>query len=59
MPFLAFLKHPKPVRRHLYATNQLERLAKEVEVKQRTKVYMGVFVGGGGGEAPVPCAERS
>ncbi len=33
---LAFLKHPKPVRRHLYATNQLERLAKEV--KQRTKV---------------------
>ena len=33
---LAFLRHPKPIRRYLYTTNQLERLAKEV--KRRTKV---------------------
>jgi len=33
---LAFLYHPKPIRRYRYATNQLERLAKEV--KRRTKV---------------------
>lgn len=33
---LTFLKHPKPIRRYLYTTNQLERLAKEV--KRRTKV---------------------
>jgi transposase-like protein len=31
---LAFLRHPKPIRRYLYTTNQLERLAKEV--KRRT-----------------------
>jgi putative transposase len=31
---LAFLRHPKPIRRHLYTTNQLERLVKEV--KRRT-----------------------
>ena len=39
---LAFLWHPKPIRRYLYTTNQLERLAKEV--KRRTKV-MEVFCG--------------
>ncbi len=33
---LAFLRHPKPIRRYLSTTNQLERLAKEV--KRRTKV---------------------
>lgn len=33
---LAFLQHPKPIRRYLYTTNQLERLTKEV--KRRTKV---------------------
>jgi len=33
---LACLRHPGPVRRYLYTTNQLERLAKEV--KRRTKV---------------------
>lgn len=33
---LAFLKHPKAIRRYLYTTNQLERLTKEV--KRRTKV---------------------
>jgi Transposase and inactivated derivatives len=33
---LAFLCHPKPIRRYLYTTNLLERLAKEV--KRRTKV---------------------
>lgn len=33
---LAFLKHPKPIRRYLYTTNQRERLTKEV--KRRTKV---------------------
>ena len=33
---LAFLRHTKPIRRYLYTTNQLERLAKEV--KRRTKV---------------------
>jgi len=33
---LAFLRHPKPIRRYLYTTNLLERLAKEV--KRRTKV---------------------
>lgn len=33
---LAFLKHPKPIQKYLYTTNQLERLAKEV--KRRTKV---------------------
>jgi len=32
---LAFLEHPKPIRRYLYTTNQLERLIKEV--KRRTK----------------------
>ena len=31
---LAFLRHPKPIRRYLYTTNQLKRLAKEV--KRRT-----------------------
>jgi putative transposase len=39
---LAFLRYPKPVRRYLYTTNQLERLAKEV--KKRTKV-VEVFCG--------------
>lgn len=39
---LAFLRHPKPIRRYLYTTNQLERLAKEV--KRRTKV-VEVFCG--------------
>jgi transposase-like protein len=34
--FLVFLYHPRPVRRYLYTTNFLERLAKEV--KRRTKV---------------------
>lgn len=33
---LAFLRHPKSIRRYLYTTNQLERLVKEV--KRRTKV---------------------
>jgi transposase-like protein len=33
---LAFLRHPKPIRRYLYTTNLLERLAKEV--KRRIKV---------------------
>ena len=33
---LAFLPHPKPIRRYLYTTNLLERLAKKV--KRRTKV---------------------
>jgi transposase-like protein len=33
---LAFLRHPKPIRRYLYTTNLLERLAKEV--KRRTKM---------------------
>jgi len=33
---LAFLRHPKPIRRYPYTTNLLERLAKEV--KRRTKV---------------------
>jgi transposase-like protein len=41
---LAFLRHPRPVRRYLYTTNQLERLAKEV--KRRTKV-VEVFCGEG------------
>jgi len=41
---LAFLHHPKPIRRYLYTTNQLERLAKEV--KRRTKV-VEVFCGEG------------
>ena len=41
---LAFLRHPKPIRRYLYTTNQLERLAKEV--KRRTKV-VEVFCGEG------------
>ena len=37
---LAFLRHPKPIRRYLYTTNQLERLAKEV--KRRTvEVFCG------------------
>lgn len=27
---LAFLRHPRPIRRYLYTTNQLEQLAKEV-----------------------------
>ncbi|MBC7109163.1 MAG: transposase [Methanomassiliicoccales archaeon] len=39
---LTFLRHPKPIRRYLYTTNQLERLAKEV--KRRTKV-VEVFCG--------------
>jgi transposase-like protein len=39
---LAFLHYPKPIRRYLYTTNQLERLAKEV--KRRTKV-VEVFCG--------------
>ena len=34
--FLTFLRHPKPRRRYLYTTNQLERVSKEV--KRRTKV---------------------
>jgi putative transposase len=33
---LACLRHPGPVRRYLYTTNQLERLAKEI--KRRAKV---------------------
>jgi len=33
---LAFMRHPWPIRRYLYTTNQPERLAKEV--KRRTKV---------------------
>jgi len=33
---LAFLRHPKPIRRYPYTTNLLERLAKEV--KRRIKV---------------------
>jgi transposase-like protein len=41
---LVFLRYSKPIRRHLYTTNQLERLAKEV--KGRTKV-MEVFCGEG------------
>ena len=41
---LAFLRHPKPIRRYLYTTNQLERLAKEV--KRRTKM-VEVFCGEG------------
>jgi len=41
---LAFLRHPKPIRRYLYTTNPLERLAKEV--KRRTKV-VEVFCGEG------------
>ena len=41
---LAFLRHPRPVRRYLYTTNQLERLAKEI--KRRTKV-VEVFCGEG------------
>lgn len=32
---LAFLKHPKPIRRYLYTTNQLERLMKEVKRRMR------------------------
>ncbi|MEM1684372.1 MAG: transposase, partial [Nanopusillaceae archaeon] len=39
---LAFLRHPRPIRRYLYTTNQLERLAKEI--KRRTKV-VEVFCG--------------
>jgi transposase-like protein len=34
--FSAFLRHPRSVRRYLYTTNQLERLAKEM--RRRTKV---------------------
>jgi transposase-like protein len=33
---LAFLRHPRSVRRYLYTTNHLERVAKKV--KGRTKV---------------------
>ena len=33
---LAFFRHPKPIRKFIYTTNQLERLAKEI--KRRTKV---------------------
>lgn len=40
----AYALHPKPIRRYLYTTNQLERLAKEV--KRRTKV-VEVFCGEG------------
>ena len=32
---LAFLEHPKPIRRYLYTTNQLERLIKEVKRRVR------------------------
>lgn len=39
---LAFLRHARSIRRYLYTTNQLERLAKEV--KRRTKV-VEVFCG--------------
>jgi len=39
---LALLRHPKPIRRYLYTTNQLERLAKEV--KRQSKV-VEVFCG--------------
>ncbi|MBC7218418.1 MAG: transposase [Candidatus Caldatribacterium sp.] len=39
---MAFLRHPKPIRRYLYTTNQLERLTKGV--KRRTKV-VEVFCG--------------
>ncbi|MGB9861886.1 MAG: transposase, partial [Candidatus Bipolaricaulaceae bacterium] len=41
---LAFLRHPKPIRRYLYTMNHLERLGKEV--KRRTKV-VEVFCGEG------------
>jgi len=41
---LAFLCHPKCIRRYLYTTNLLERLVKEV--KRRTKV-VEVFCGEG------------
>jgi transposase-like protein len=41
---LAFLRHPKPIRRYLYTTDQLERLAKEV--KRRPK-FVEVFCGEG------------
>jgi len=34
--FLRFLRHPKPIRRHLYTTNKLDWLAKEME--RRAKV---------------------
>jgi transposase-like protein len=40
---LAFLRHPRPVRRYLYTTNQLERLAKEI--KRRMKVVEGILRG--------------
>ena len=33
---LAFLEHPKPIRRYLYTTNQLERLMKEVKRRGKT-----------------------
>ena len=33
---LAFLEHPKPIRRYLYTTNQLERLIKEVKRRVKT-----------------------
>jgi len=39
---LAFLRHPRPIRRYLYTRNQLERVTKEV--KRRTKV-VEVFCG--------------
>lgn len=39
---LAFPGHPKPIRRYLYTTNQLERLAKKL--KRRTRV-VEVFCG--------------
>ncbi|HDM60124.1 MAG TPA: hypothetical protein ENF96_00525 [Archaeoglobus veneficus] len=41
---LAFLRHPKPIRRYLYTTNPLEPMSKEV--KRRTKV-VEVFCGEG------------
>jgi transposase-like protein len=47
---LAFLRHPKPIRRYLYTTNRLERLAKEV--KRRTKV-VEVFCGEDAVEKPL------
>ncbi|MDR5695266.1 MAG: IS256 family transposase [Armatimonadota bacterium] len=39
---LAFLRHPKPIRRYLYTTNQLERLAKEVKLRAKVvEVFCG------------------
>ena len=39
---LAFLRHPKPIRRYLYTTNQLERGSKEVRRRtKRVKAFWG------------------